>query len=74
MDLCPGTLEQECGRPLKSGEDLCPSCRSQKRRTRARRVLMGPLAETITLIETLVKLKHVEKSIRNKIRNHKRDH
>ena len=35
---------------------------------------MGPLAETITLIETLVKLKHVEKSIRNKIRNHKRDH
>ena len=65
MDLCPGTLQQECGRPLKSGEDLCPSCRSQKRR-------MGPSewvsVATITLIEKLVK--HLEKSIRNKIRNH----
>ena len=72
MDLCPGTLEQECGRPLKSGEDLCPSCRSQKRRTRARRVLMGPPGWVSVATETLIEklIKHVEKSIRNQIRNH----
>ena len=39
MDLCPGTSQQECGRPLKSGEDLCPSCRSEKNRKMKEEVL-----------------------------------
>ena len=54
IDLCPGILEQKCGRPLKSGEDLCPSCRSQKRRARARRVLMGPLGWVSLATDILV--------------------
>ncbi len=67
MDLCPGTLQQECGRPLKSGEDLCPSCRSQERRMRPRRGLMllaGPIGWSILALEIL--LEKVVKGVRQK--------
>ena len=55
MDLCPGMV-QECGRPLKSGEDLCPACRSQKRR-------MGPIS-SLTVYGIRRLLKETEKSLR----------
>lgn len=57
MVLCPGTLEQECRRPLKVGEKLCPSCQSEKDREDR----WMPLSPFVWVVRRLIKKKWMKK-------------